>query len=93
MSYDLLKNRLTNGTPFLRASALERINALADALEITQNQADELTAIATENGVDVLPDDVRGRIDRIEHTINAFLSAARESAILSAIIDKMEGMK
>lgn len=90
MSYDLLKNRLTNGTPFLRASALERINALADALEITQQQADELTTIAQKNGVDVLPDDIQSRIDRIEHILDAFLSAARESPILSAIIDRME---
>ena len=93
MSYDLLKNRLTNDTPFLRVSALERINALADALEITQDQADELIAIATKNGVDVLPDDVRGRIDRIERMLNAIVNAAKENPLLSAIIDKMEGMK
>lgn len=90
MSYDLLKNRLTNGTPFLRASALERINALADALEITQNQADELTAIATENGVDVLPDDATARLERIERTLDALMSVARESTLLKAIAEKID---
>lgn len=90
MSYEVLKNRLTNGTAFLLQTALERINALADTLEITQDQADELITIAQKNGVDVLPDDIQSRIDRIEHILDAFLSAARESPILSAIIDKME---
>lgn len=90
MSYDLLKNRLTNGTPFLRTSAIERINALADTLEITQNQADELTAIATENGVDVLPDDATARLERIERTLDALMSVARESTLLKAIAEKID---
>lgn len=42
MSYEVLKNRMQNGQPFLREMALTRINALADALEISQEQADEL---------------------------------------------------
>lgn len=50
MSYDVLKNRLTNGVPYTVEAALERINALANNLEITQEQADELAAIAKENG-------------------------------------------
>lgn len=54
MSYDVLKNRLTNGVPFTVEAALERIRALADNLEITQEQAqeqaDELAAIAQEHG-------------------------------------------
>lgn len=50
MSYEVLKNRLTNGVPYTVEAALERINALADNLEITQEQADELIALAKENG-------------------------------------------
>ena len=46
MSYDVLKNRLTNGVPYTVEAVLERINALANNLE----QADELAAIAKENG-------------------------------------------
>lgn len=49
MSYEVLKNRLTNGKPFTLEAATERINALADSLEITQEQATELLQIATEN--------------------------------------------
>lgn len=50
MSYEVLKNRLLNGVPYTAEAALERIRALADNLEITQEQADELTAIAQEHG-------------------------------------------
>ena len=39
MSYEVLKNRLTNGTAFLLKTALDRINALADVLEITQERS------------------------------------------------------
>lgn len=48
--YQVLYNRLTNGTAFSLQIALDRINALADALEITQEQADELVALAKERG-------------------------------------------
>lgn len=90
MRYDVLKNRLTNGNSFLRTAALERIAALADALEITQQQADELTAIAQEKGTDILPDDAaQGRLGKIERTIDAFFAAARESAVLSPILERM----
>ena len=51
MSYDVLKNRLTNGKTFMTTVALERINALADELEITQEQAAELTELAEQNGM------------------------------------------
>lgn len=49
MSYEVLKNRLTNGKPFTLESATNRINALADSLEITHEQATELLEIATAN--------------------------------------------
>lgn len=51
MSYDVLKNRLTNGKAFQISAAITRINALADNLEITQEQATELTELANANGV------------------------------------------
>lgn len=50
MSYEVLKNRLTNGKPFAASTAIARITALADELTITQEQADELTALATQHG-------------------------------------------
>jgi hypothetical protein len=51
MSYDVLMNRLTNGKPFMISAATARINALADNLEITQEQATELLELANANGV------------------------------------------
>ena len=48
-SYEVLKNRLTNGSPFLLEAALARINYLADTLVITNKQREELTALAEEN--------------------------------------------
>lgn len=46
----VLYNRLTGGIPFAASIAIARITALADALEITQEEAAELTAIAQERG-------------------------------------------
>ena len=48
--YRVLCNRLTNGTPFTTDTAQARITALADALEITQEEADELAALAKAHG-------------------------------------------
>ena len=48
--YQVLCNRLTNGTPFTTDTAQARITALADALEITQEEADELAALAKAHG-------------------------------------------
>lgn len=48
--YKALYNRLTGSTPFAASTAIARITALADALEITQDEAAELTAIAQERG-------------------------------------------
>lgn len=50
MSYEVLKNRLTNGKPFASSTAIARITALADELIITQEQAEELTALAVQYG-------------------------------------------
>ena len=49
MSYEVLKNRLTNGKPFALDAALKRINALGNQLVITQEQVDELTKLAEQN--------------------------------------------
>lgn len=48
--YKVLYNRLTGGVPFATSIAIDRITALADALEITQDEAAELTALAQEHG-------------------------------------------
>ena len=48
--YQVLYNRLTKGTPFTTDTEQARITALADALEITQEEADELFALAKEHG-------------------------------------------
>lgn len=48
--YKVLYNRLTGGIPFAASTAIARITALADALEITQDEAAELIAIAQERG-------------------------------------------
>lgn len=48
--YKTLYNRLTGGIPFAASIAIARITALADALEITQDEAAKLTALARERG-------------------------------------------
>lgn len=48
--YKVLYNRLTGGVPFAASTAIDRITALADALEITQDEAAELTTLAQERG-------------------------------------------
>lgn len=48
--YKTLYNRLTGGVPFATSTAIARITALADALEITQDEAAELIAIAQKRG-------------------------------------------
>lgn len=91
--YELLKNRLENGHPFLKSVATERINALANALEITQEQADELMALVESNGVDVMPEDFSERLARIEEVIEKvkrFFAAASENVLLSSIMQAIE---
>ena len=48
--YKILYNRLTGGIPFAASTAIDRITALADTLEITQDEAVKLTALARERG-------------------------------------------
>ena len=64
-SYEVLKNRLTNGHPFTVEAAVARITALADALEITQDQANELTALAQQYG-SAAPQDTEARLATLE---------------------------
>ena len=45
-----MRNRMTNGKYFSREAAKARIARLLDELEITQEQADELNALAEQYG-------------------------------------------
>ena len=48
--YRILYNRLTGGVPFAASTAIARITALADALEITQDEAAERPARPLRSG-------------------------------------------
>ena len=50
--YPTVLDRLTNGVPYTVEAATARITALADALEITQEEADELLALAKQHGTE-----------------------------------------
>lgn len=78
MSYDVLKNRLTNGVPYTVEAAVERINALANNLEITQEQAEELTALANQHGLDAMPENLDGRVETLEEALNMILEGVTE---------------
>ena len=78
MSYEVLKNRLTNGDPYLTTTAMDRINALADNLDITQEQAEELTNLAQMHGLDVMPEDLATRVDTLEEALNMILEGVTE---------------
>lgn len=49
-SFDVMRNRMTNGKYFSAEAAKARIARLLDELEITQEQADELNALAEQYG-------------------------------------------
>ena len=78
MSYEVLKNRLTNGDPYLTKTAMDRINALADNLDITQEQAEELTNLAQMHGLDAMPEDLTTRVDTLEEALNMILEGVTE---------------
>lgn len=67
-SYEVLKNRLTNGSPFLLEAALARINYLANNLQITEEQRAELTTLAKQNGQNEILS-VNERLDMLEECI------------------------
>lgn len=81
-NYDVIKNRMSNGAPFLRDMMLTRINHLANMLEISQDEATELTELAKQNGVDVLPEDAMGRLA---------LSESRLDDVEAALTDMFYG--
>ena len=78
MSYEVLKNRLTNGDPYLTTTAMDRINALADNLDITQEQAEELITLAQTHGLDAMPEDLETRVDTLEEALNMILTGVTE---------------
>lgn len=78
MSYEVLKNRLTNGKPFTVEAAMDRITALADSLDITQEQAEELTNLAQTHGLDAMPEDLATRVDTLEEALNMILEGVTE---------------
>lgn len=49
-SFEVMRNRMTNGKYFHRETAKARIARLLDELEITQEQADGLNALADQYG-------------------------------------------
>ena len=49
-SFEIMRNRMTNGKYFNREAAKARIARLLDELEITQEQADALNALADQYG-------------------------------------------
>lgn len=51
MTYEVLKNRLTNGVPYMAQTAADRITNAADNLEITVEELDELLALADQYGL------------------------------------------
>ena len=64
MTYEVLKNKMLNGTPFLKADALRWIEALP--LEVTPEQVEELKALAQEKGLDFLPEDGAAPLAHLE---------------------------
>lgn len=69
-NYKVLRARMSNGIPFLREKMLTRINYLANVLEIDQEEAAELSALAMQNGCDVLPEDAMGRLSLSESRLD-----------------------
>lgn len=68
MTYDVLKNRLTNGVPYMAQTAADRITNAADNLEITVEERDELLALAEAHGMH--PEDTtEGRLAACEAAI------------------------
>lgn len=77
MFYQAIKNRLTNGVPYSAQRACERIEALANNLDISQGQADELRALAEKYGSADLPSQ-QERIAALEEAMELLLSGVTE---------------
>ena len=73
--YNILKNRMTSGKPFLKTRALEAIHVAM--LDMTAEQTKELENLANQYGVEVLPEDAMGRLFLVEQ-------AAEENTLMLA---------
>lgn len=82
--FQLLKNRMENGTPFLREDAVTRISALANRLELTEQESQTLLALAESKGLDVLPRDAMGRLERVEQSAMDLETATEELTLVMA---------
>ncbi len=76
MTYELLKNKMTNGSPFTKADARKWIDALP--LSVTPEQVRELEEIANTHGLDFLPEDGEGRLTNAENTIDELVVAVAD---------------
>lgn len=65
-NYEMFLNRITNGKPFTKSAATERVQTLANNLEINKDEENELMTIINDYGLDVLPNDAMGRIANLE---------------------------
>ena len=90
-NYEMFKNRILNGKPFLKVDAEKRVESLINNLEITQEQADELMAIIEKNGRDILPQDAMGRLARVEDDTAALKNADEELVLAMADVLDMVG--
>lgn len=85
-SYEVLKNRLTNGQPFTVTAALERITNLADTLMITTDEKDELTELAKLHGSDTAVS-LEERVAQIETaSLQHDLALAEIAGMLAALM-------
>lgn len=87
--YKVIYNRLTGGTPFAASTAIARITALADALEITQDEAAELITIAQERSTTGAT--VEERLAAVEAHQLELDEAVMELAEMCASLTETEG--
>ena len=85
-SYEVLKNRLTNGVPFTVAAALERITNLADTLVITTDEKDELVQLAQQYGSEAAST-IDERVSQLETaSLQHDLALAEIAGMLAALM-------
>ena len=79
INFEALRDKMNNGTPFSRDRALKRINQLAndgisgDLYGITQEEADQLKALALEKGLEALPEEAMDRLSNVEEAVNGII--------------------
>ena len=80
-----MKNRLADVTrAYQKAAAIDRINALANDLSITQDEADELLALAEQHGLDTT--NFEARLSALEVAALEHDAALIELAELIAVL-------